>query len=264
MLDDDDDNTRTIVDGATVYNDALYVAVMNGDTGVEVWRTDGTNWTHVTDGNEGFGHSTTFAAELIPFNGYLYAWTSDYARGQEVRRTKCPLCQSKTISGAGLYNFAEVGTTINFTSESLDSVEVCVYPDAFPTGQTSNRPVKRHYGITPSAGTFNADLTLSYTQAEFDASDISNEDTTCLTRWTGSTWSECSATESYPSQNEVKLDEVTAFSTWAIGGQDNEPTAVTLRYVDVRPSPADPLLWLLAAGTLLPGLWGLWKRARKI
>lgn len=86
----DANNSRTIVDGATVYNDHLYISTMNSVTGVEVWRTDGSMWTHVTALNEGFGDSRTFAAELIPFNGYMYAWTSNYSEGQRVRQTQCP------------------------------------------------------------------------------------------------------------------------------------------------------------------------------
>lgn len=81
-------NTRTIVDGATVYNGALYVATMNTATGAEVWRTaDGMMWAQVNV--DGFGDAATFAAELVAFNGYLYAWTSNYVTGQRVYRTLC-------------------------------------------------------------------------------------------------------------------------------------------------------------------------------
>lgn len=84
-------NTRTIVDGATVYNGALYLATMNTVTGAEVWRTtDGVTWAQVNTG--GFGYTTTFAAQLIPYRGYLYAWTSDYVTGQRVYRTCCGSC----------------------------------------------------------------------------------------------------------------------------------------------------------------------------
>jgi hypothetical protein len=81
-------NTRTIVDGATVYNGALYVATMNTATGAEVWRTtDGVTWAQVNI--DGFGDAGTFAAELVAFNGYLYAWTSNYVTGQRVYRIQC-------------------------------------------------------------------------------------------------------------------------------------------------------------------------------
>jgi hypothetical protein len=233
-------NIGTVVDGATVYNGALYVAVSNTSTGCELWRTTGTlqgggplvDWTQV--GGSGLGDANNIYSELIPFNGYLYAWTSNYTSGQRVLRTKCPLCQSQNINGPGSYSFSGVGATINFAAENLDSVEVCVYPDAFPTGQMSGKPVKRHYQITPSPiiGTFAATLTLSYTDAEFTASDIGigNENTTYLTYWTGSAWSDCPSGHRSrdTGANTVTCSGVTTFSTWAIAGSNASPTAVRL------------------------------------
>lgn len=89
QIQEDPHNTRTVVDGAARYNDALYVAIMNTVTGVQVWRTDGTTWTHVTEGHDGFGSPDTFAAELLAAGDYLYAWTSNYTHGQRVLRTTC-------------------------------------------------------------------------------------------------------------------------------------------------------------------------------
>lgn len=90
-------NARTVVDGATVHLGELYLAVMNSKTGVEIWRTDGNEWTHVTDGNEGLGDKRTFAAELISFNGHIYAWTSNYTTGQYVLRNNCPAARHVII-----------------------------------------------------------------------------------------------------------------------------------------------------------------------
>jgi hypothetical protein len=237
-MDNNAHNIGTVVDGATVYNGALYVAVSNTSTGFELWRTTGTlqdggplvDWTQV--GGSGLGDANNIYSELIPFNGYLYAWTSNYTSGQRVLRTKCPLCQSQNINGPGSYSFSGVGATINFAAENLDSVEVCVYPDAFPTGQMSGKPVKRHYQITlsPPDGTFIADLTLSYTNDEFTASNIADENTTYLTRWTGSGWTACpSGNRSRDTAaNTVTCSDVTTFSTWAIAGSSASPTAVRL------------------------------------
>jgi len=248
----DPNNGRVIVDAATVYNGALYLATLNEATGAEVWRTaDGTTWTQVN--TDGFGDANTIAAELISFNGYLYAWATNYTTGQKVLRTRCPICQSQNINGPGSYSFSGVGATINFTAESLDSVEVCVYPNAFPTGQMSGKPVKRHYQITPSPGdgTFTADLTLSYTDDEFAASNISDENTTYLTRWTGSVWSDCpTGSRSRDTvANTATCSGVTAFSTWAIAGSGGQPTAIKLtsfRAQGPAASPAELLLVSLA------------------
>ncbi len=102
-------NFGTVVDGATVFNGALYVAVANLSTGVEVWRTAGllqgdgplVDWTQV--GRSGLGDPNNSYAELIPFNGQLYAWTSNYATGQQVRRTNCPAaCNVILMIGDGM------------------------------------------------------------------------------------------------------------------------------------------------------------------
>ncbi len=89
-------NFGAVVDGAAAYNAALYVAVSNTTTGVEVWRTAGlleaggpqVDWAQM--GGSGLGDPNNSHAELIPFNGDLYAWTTNYHTGQQVRRTRCP------------------------------------------------------------------------------------------------------------------------------------------------------------------------------
>jgi hypothetical protein len=219
-------NGRITVDAGTVYNDALYVATFNQATGAEVWRTaNGTVWAQVNQ--DGFGNPNTMGAELMSFNGHLYAWAINYHTGQKVLRSKCPLCQSRDIAGTGSYSFDGVGATLDFAAENLDSVEICVYPDAFPTGQTEDKPIKRHYEIysTPSDGAFTADVTLSYTVDEFSASDITDENTTYLTRWTGTGWQDCPQDQRArdTGHNTTTCGSVTDFSTWAIAGSYGLP-----------------------------------------
>lgn len=102
-MDADSWNMGAVVDGATVYHGALYVAVSHvgppptyETRGVQVWRTTGTpqpdgrvDWTQVGDG--GLGDANHRYAELISFNGDLYAWTSNYVSGQRVLR--CPMAR---------------------------------------------------------------------------------------------------------------------------------------------------------------------------
>ena|GEM_PF-1116895 len=253
-------NTRTIVDGAALYNTGLYLSTMNNDTGVEIWRTtDGANWQQVNP--DGFGNSSTFAAELVPFNGYLYAWASDYALGQRVYRSNCPLVETQAISGNGLYNFTSVGAQIDFLDASLDQVQVQVSPGAFPTAQTESLPVQRFYKLlaSPAVADFTADLTLSYAQGEFDASDIGDEGTTFLTRWDGSQWIDCpvESTRRDPLLNTVTCHGVNAFSVWAIGGLSlagppAKPVAVRIQRFQVRNQPfSSPLYALYPLGLLL-------------
>lgn len=76
---------RIISDGATAWAGALYVAALNEQEGITIWRTpDGLAWEPVSV--PGFGDRATFAAQLAPFGNYLYAWASNYARGQQIWR----------------------------------------------------------------------------------------------------------------------------------------------------------------------------------
>jgi len=225
-MDGDPDNFEAVVDSAAVYNGALYVGVANVNTGFEVWRTTGNlqggplvDWTQV--GGSGLGDANNYYTELIPFNGYLYAWTSNYVTGQQVLRSKCPICQSRAIAGTGAYTFDGVGAEVAFTQENLDSLEVCVYPDAVheePMG--GDWPVQRHYEITPSPadGTFTADLSLSYTGNELATATARVETTTFLQRWAGSAWEPCPAGQRArdTAANSATCAGVIAFSPWAI------------------------------------------------
>ncbi|HZD56713.1 MAG TPA: hypothetical protein VE136_08325 [Anaerolineales bacterium] len=96
-LDGDPQNSGAVVDGATFYNDALYVGVSNTKTGFELWRTAGTpqdqgglvDWEQVD--SSGLGDPKNIYSELIDFNGSLFAWTSNYATGQQVLKSECSL-----------------------------------------------------------------------------------------------------------------------------------------------------------------------------
>ncbi len=94
-MDGSPSNIASFADGAAVYADALFVSLYNDESGVEVWRTRGTmaqdelvvDWAQV--GGDGLGDPDNKLARLIVFNDYLYAWTSNYASGQQVRRIGC-------------------------------------------------------------------------------------------------------------------------------------------------------------------------------
>jgi len=94
-MDGDANNLGAVVDGATVFEDGLYVGVTNVETGFELWQTSGlvqpgglVDWQQV--GASGLGDANNLYTELIPFAGYLYAWTSNYVGGQQVVRSDCP------------------------------------------------------------------------------------------------------------------------------------------------------------------------------
>ncbi|MBN1537508.1 MAG: hypothetical protein JW908_12295 [Anaerolineales bacterium] len=85
-------NTHTYNDSSVVIDDHLYVAVNNSVNGFGVWRTTG----NLLDGNNlidweqfgpgGWSDSHNIYAGLVVFNDLLYAWTTNYQNGQQVRR----------------------------------------------------------------------------------------------------------------------------------------------------------------------------------
>ena len=94
----------------------------------------------------------------------------------------------------------------------------------------SDKPVKRHYEINPwpADGTFAADLTLSYTDDEFAASNIGAEETVYLLRWTGSRWAACPEERRSrdTAANTVTCAGVTNAGVWAMAGRDIPPRSV--------------------------------------
>lgn len=99
-MDGNPNNYSGVVDSATVYDGGLYVGVANTSTGFELWRTSGAlqgggplvDWEQVD--SSGLGDSDNYYTELITYNSYLYAWTSNYVSGQEVLQSEC-------VSGGG-------------------------------------------------------------------------------------------------------------------------------------------------------------------
>jgi len=224
-MDGNPHNFGAVVDSATVYNGALYVGVANTDTGAQVWRTMGNlrggplvDWVQV-DGN-GLGDPNNGYTELIPFHGYLYAWTSNYVTGQQVRRSKCPICQSRAIYGPGTYTFDHVGAEMTFSEEGLDSLEVCVYPGAVPEEPPPGWRVSRHYEIhsTPSTGSFTATVSLSYGEDELTTTTALLEHTVYLTRWTDEGWIPCPPDRHGRdlTTHRATCRDVSDFSAWAI------------------------------------------------
>jgi alkaline phosphatase len=117
-------NVGAVVDSATHYNGALYVGVFNLSTGFQVWRTAGilqndnsmVDWAQV--GDSGLGDANNLYIQLIPFNGYLYAWTSNYQTGQQVLRSDCPMAKYIILMIADGWGPNHIEATSNYTSSS--------------------------------------------------------------------------------------------------------------------------------------------------
>jgi hypothetical protein len=90
-------HTGTLVDGAAIYRNRLFVAIydLQLEHGVTVWQTNGRpgddgqlTWEQV--GSVGLGDPANVLAQLVAFDDYLYAWTTNYTSGQQVRRLWLP------------------------------------------------------------------------------------------------------------------------------------------------------------------------------
>ncbi|MGB9673630.1 MAG: hypothetical protein ACPL3P_05790, partial [Anaerolineales bacterium] len=138
-MDGDVNNAGFIVDGATVYDGGLYVAVFNLKDGFELWRTSGTlqsnglvDWEKI--GTNGLADKNNVYAELIVFNTNLYAWTSNYVSGQKVLRSNCtsnpPLLPTNTPTATPLPTNTPTAT---FTNTPL--------PTNTPTATFTNTPL---------------------------------------------------------------------------------------------------------------------------
>jgi hypothetical protein len=88
----DPGNSSVIVDSSIAHENALLLGVTNSNSGVQMWKTTGTlqgsgplvDWERV--GEPGLGDEKNVMAQLISFNAEVYAWTTNYSTGQQVRK----------------------------------------------------------------------------------------------------------------------------------------------------------------------------------
>ncbi len=268
-MDGDANNFAVSVDTATTYNNALYVALTNKTTGLELWRTTGlldgngalVDWEQV--GGSGLGDSKNILAQLIPYNGYLYAWTANYTTGQQVLQTECGYEETIDIGNADVdYTFApEIGAQIRFQElGSVSQVTVRAYPGAWdPEGLIIDGvvPVKRHYNVTVNGSGYQADVTLKYDQSEFEQSEIGDETTTYQAIWSGVEWEACPMghQDRDTDANTVSCIDVKDLTKVTISG-GTSPTAVQLTTFTAASQGKHPVrvalfLSLLALGSTL-------------
>lgn len=239
----DPDNAGTVVDGADVYNGALYLTVNNHVRGVMVWRTTGTaqpdghvDWEQV--GGYGLDHGMNVYAELRSFNGYLYAWTSNYISGQQVLRTACPIVAMGDPAGrteaAGRLDFPGIGAAITVTSGTVEGVVGHLYPRANLHPSTADHhPVVRTYTFTAaSTGDVVADLTLSYDLEEVATYHLEPA-SLYLARWDGARWAPCaSGSVQDLDTRTITCHGVTDLATWAVVGMRHRLFLPLVRLVD--------------------------------
>jgi hypothetical protein len=266
-MDGEAGNFGVVVDGATVYQGALYVAITN-DEGLRLWRTlpvqkpGGNEWEQVSKG--GLTDRSNIYSELTTFNGYLYAWTTNYKYGQEVLQTACGVCQNVEVHGIGAYSFADLDLKVNLHSGKLVGLEACVYPGAYwtalPESGADLRPVWV-FKPFPFGAMFNADWSVSLEPANLADSEVKS---TQLASWTGRGWKSCVGSSNPSNDKRLQCSKLNRASTWTIL-ENPGVISSSIPVNEVRLNALELSLIPIISGWVLFGIIHLleWTRHRK-
>jgi hypothetical protein len=152
----------------------------------------------------------------------------------------CPI--TDPISGT-TYAFCNgICGDVTFVETGTVSSLVITFTQRYPSINGEGLP--RQYRISADGTGFTATLTLCYEDEELDIAGIPMSDEGRLRgfRYPGSgvEWEIPGSQSLDAGGNTVTIEGVTAFSAWGIGieGTDEEPTAVTTRYVRGYPGLA--------------------------
>jgi hypothetical protein len=88
----DPGNSSVLVDGSIVHDTNLILGVSNASSGVQLWMTNGmlendgslVEWIQV--GDPGIGDEKNVMTQLVAYHEEIYAWTTNYFTGQQVRK----------------------------------------------------------------------------------------------------------------------------------------------------------------------------------
>ncbi len=182
----------------------------------------GTNFIDLTGLDAGTYDKLYLRAELFTSDNkvtpVLYEWAV---------RKENTAPSSQTVTGAistdsgERYTFGQTGATIEFPSDAPDAA--CTITVTVSRNASLGSSVGRGYSIDTDCTSFNATLTLGYTQAEMNGN---TESTMSLYRSNGGPWQQVLVSARDTNANTLTTENVTAFSDWRMG--DNNPTAVTL------------------------------------
>jgi hypothetical protein len=154
----------------------------------------------------------------------------------------------KFVDGLLVYTFSSTGSkrfetgegndylplTVNFTSlTGSGDVEVIVLdrtvtPPGGPIG--SNKVLKRYFRVNQTGlSSFNANLTLTYTDGDVSEQGISDETSLRVFQWDGSQWRELTITDRNTTNNTITVTGVNSFSDFIISGTGDAPLPVRIR-----------------------------------
>jgi hypothetical protein len=135
--------------------------------------------------------------------------------------------------------------TINFTSlNGSGDVTVTVLDriSTPPGGDIGgNKVLKRYFRVTQSGGitSFNANLTLTYTDADVSEQDITDENSLRVFQWDGAQWKELTVIDRDVNNNTITVTGVTSFSDFVISGTGDAPLPVQVASVLANVSGRD-------------------------
>jgi hypothetical protein len=134
--------------------------------------------------------------------------------------------------------------TINFTSltGSGDVTVTVLDRTTTPPGGDigSNKVLKRYFRVTQTGITsFNANLTLTYTDADVSEQGITDENSLRVFQWDGAQWKELTVTARNTTDNTITVTGVTSFSDFVISGTGDAPLPVQVASVLANVSGGD-------------------------
>ena len=126
---------------------------------------------------------------------------------------------TRCVNGSGAYVFP-VGTANGFSPVSLTGIVGTgnfnvIANQAFLTGTDTTKSIQRNWGLTPLAGVTQANITLTYLDA--DVPGTANEANFRFTRRNGLGTASFTPSVANTATNTFTLNNVTAFSTWSLG-----------------------------------------------
>lgn len=135
-------NNAVIVDGAVTYEDGLYIAISN-NSGFQLWRTAGfeqgngmVDWEQV--GGSGLTDSKNVHSQLAVFNDHLFAWTSNYTRGQQVLRSNC--APGAVLPSPTATNTSQPTSTPQATPTATNTTQPTATPQVTSTPTSTTQP----------------------------------------------------------------------------------------------------------------------------
>jgi hypothetical protein len=133
-------------------------------------------------------------------------------------------------------NFASLTGSGDVTVTVLDRTST---PPGGPIG--ANKVLKRYFRVTQSGGitSFNADLTLTYTDADVSEQGITDENSLRVFQWDGAQWRELTVISRDVDNNTITVTGVTSFSDFVISGTGDAPLPVQVASVLANVSGRD-------------------------